>query len=457
MASVAGNENVTQVANLLFFQVNNLGYICRGAAKQREKRANFSLLLCSYFGCAQHKPALDFMITPKEIRRKAERKYLNFLRTTVSGEPFFPLAIRFRKVRAGDDYLALRDWVGELLAGSKRERGFGYTVELEERTLRRYGRQSLPVCITIDSEADYLRLIGKVAEFEQWQTAVSHTLAQFPELHGWLAQYPQRVLPHLAVWHDLLTVCAYFVAHHRPHLYLRELPLPVHTKFVEENQAILRHLLDELLPAEAIHTGESHFERRFGLRYDEPQIRLRLLDEGLRHELGWPAADITFTLSDCADLVGVSSTASKLTAVTIFIVENKMTFLTLPPLANGLAIWGKGFQVSLLRELTWLAGCDIWYWGDLDAQGFAILSQLRGYWPQTRSLLMDGATLAKYRAFVVPGTAVSEMALTNLEEGETAVYQKLLTHNWRLEQERISQADVKRVLAHLNQPTDPTS
>jgi hypothetical protein len=73
------------------------------------------------------------MITPKEIRQKAERKYLDFLRATVNGEPFFPLAIRFRKARADDDYLALRDWVGELLAGSKRERGFGYRVELEER------------------------------------------------------------------------------------------------------------------------------------------------------------------------------------------------------------------------------------------------------------------------------------------------------------------------------------
>jgi hypothetical protein len=30
MAGVAGNENVTQVANLLLFQVNNLGYIYTG-------------------------------------------------------------------------------------------------------------------------------------------------------------------------------------------------------------------------------------------------------------------------------------------------------------------------------------------------------------------------------------------------------------------------------------------
>jgi hypothetical protein len=389
------------------------------------------------------------MITPKEIRQKAKRKYLDFLRTTVSGEGFFPLEIRFRKARAGDDYLALRAWVGELLAGSKRERGFGYTVELEERTLRRYGRQSLPARITIDSEADYLRLIGRLAEFEQWQTAVTRTLDLFPQLRDWLAQYPQRVLPHLAVWHDLLTVCAYFMAQPWPNLYLRELPLPLHTKFVEENQAILRHLLDALLPATAIDPDEIQFERRFGLRYDEPQIRLRLLDEGLVGELGWPAADISVTVSDCEGMVGVSRSTSETTTVTVFIVENKMTFLTLPPVANGVAIWGKGFQVSLLRELTWLAGCDIWYWGDLDAQGFAMLSQLRGYWPQTRSFLMDGAMLARYREFVVAGTAVSEMALTNLDERETAVYQQLLAHNWRLEQERISQTDVVAALAKL--------
>lgn len=382
------------------------------------------------------------MITPNEIRQQAERKYLDFLRARVRGETFFPLEIRFGKAKASDDYLALRRWVGDLLAGSKAERGFGYVVALEERELRRYGRQSLPARITLDSADDFLRLIGKGAEFEAWQTAVSHTLAQFPQLQDWLAQSPQRVLPHLAVWDDLLTVCAWFVAHPRPNLYVRELPVPVHTKFIEDHQAILRHLLDTLLPPDAIHAAESQFERRFGLRYDEPQIRLRLLDENLHRELGWPAADASFTLSDCAALEGMNGRS-------LFIVENKMTFLTLPPVKNGVALWGKGFQVSLLRELGWLVSCAIWYWGDLDAQGFAILSQLRGYWPQTRSFLMDAATLDKYQDFVVAGTPVGEVALGNLAEGETAVYHHLLSHNLRLEQERISQQDVDAVIGRL--------
>lgn len=382
------------------------------------------------------------MITPEGIKRQAERKYLSFLRADVLGETFFPLELRFRKAKASDDYLELRDWVRELLAGSKAERSFGYEVVLEERELRRYGRQSLPVKIMIETEVDYLRLIGKVEEFSQWQTAISHTLTNLPQLKEWLAQYPQRVLPYTHIWDDLLAVCTYFVANPKPYLYLRELPVQVHTKFIEENQAILRHLFDALLSPEAVAYEENQFERRFGLRYDEPQIRMRLLDEVLRQELSWPAADLSLTLSDCKRLAGMNGR-------TILIVENKMTFLTLPPINNGAAIWGKGFQVNLLREMDWLVDCPIWYWGDLDAQGFAILSQLRNYWPKTRSFLMDKATLENYREFVVAGTPVERMILTNLEEEESAVYRQLVDNNWRLEQERIRQVDVLLAIGQI--------
>jgi hypothetical protein len=382
------------------------------------------------------------MINPDEIRQQAKRKYRAFLRARVRGDAFFPLEIRFRQARASDDYLVLRQWVGDLLAGSKAERGFGYTVTLEERQLRRYGRQTLPTRIAIETESDYLRLLRKEQEFARWRGAVSHTLAQFPQLEHWLAQYPHRLLLHLPSWEDLLAVCAYVVAHPRPALYLRELPLPVHTKFVEENQAILRQLLDELLPPEAICNGESQFERRFGLRYDESQIRLRLLDPALQDSLDWPAADLTITLSDCASLPGMNGR-------TLLIVENKMTFLTLPSLPDAVAIWGKGFQVGLLREIPWLADCAIWYWGDLDAQGFAILSHLRSTWPQTNSFLMDVEMLEKYRDFVVPGTQAEEITLTNLTEDEAAVYRQLVAHDWRLEQERIRQEDVDQAVRSL--------
>jgi hypothetical protein len=104
----------------------------------------------------------------------------------------------------------------------------------------------------------------------------------------------------------------------------------------------------------------------------------------------------------------------------------------------------------VLGEIPWLATCAIWYWGDLDAQGFAILSQLRSYWPQTHSFLMDTETLEKYREFVVPGTSAEEVSPVKLTEAESAVYRQLVEHNRRLEQERIRQEDVLQVVRSLH-------
>ncbi len=42
-----------------------------------------------------------------------------------------------------------------------------------------------------------------------------------------------------------------------------------------------------------------------------------------------------------------------------------------------------------LAQAGWLARCQVYYWGDIDTHGFAILDQLRTHIPHARSLLMD--------------------------------------------------------------------
>ena len=46
------------------------------------------------------------------------------------------------------------------------------------------------------------------------------------------------------------------------------------------------------------------------------------------------------------------------------ITENKMTFLTLPPISRAIGIWGGGGAAELLTLVDWLAGCRHFYWGD---------------------------------------------------------------------------------------------
>jgi len=60
-------------------------------------------------------------------------------------------------------------------------------------------------------------------------------------------------------------------------------------------------------------------------------------------------------------------------------VRNKeilIHFLTLPERKKAVAIFGKGFQLNLLKDARWLAEKQILCWGDIDCHGFQILSQL---------------------------------------------------------------------------------
>jgi hypothetical protein len=63
---------------------------------------------------------------------------------------------------------------------------------------------------------------------------------------------------------------------------------------------------------------------------------------------------------------------------------------------------------------------------------------------------MDLTMLEKYWGFIVSGTPTDGVILPNLEGVERSTYQYLVTHNWRLEQERISQEDVRVAIGRMS-------
>jgi hypothetical protein len=111
---------------------------------------------------------------------------------------------------------------------------------------------------------------------------------------------------------------------------------------------------------------------------------------------------------------------------------------------GAIVIFGLGYGISSLRDAGWLGEREILYWGDIDTHGFSILSQLRGYFPRTRSLLMDRETLMEFRHLwgVEDDDKRCTNELPNLSEAERDVYLDLkgnvLGENVRLEQERIA-------------------
>lgn len=386
------------------------------------------------------------MITPGDIRHKAARLYLPFLQAWLRDEEFFPLD--FPVGRLPSDYLELRKGTRELQAQSRDQHGYGYTLVYTAQQTRRNGTQTLPKRATIDTERDFLRFIEKEEEFGAFRQDVALVREQVPQLEAWMRHSPQHVIEQHGVWPELLAVCRYFLEQadnagiRDARLYLRELPVSVHTKFIEQRRGLVQALLEHLLPHEAIAQEAATFEQRFGLREKEPTVRVRLLDEQLFRRYRLPISDLSVPISQFAAL-------DLLRGQRCIITENEMTFLTLPLLKDTFALFGGGFMVRSLERLPWLADCPIAYWGDLDAQGFQILSSLRARFPHVTSLMMDAETLETFSAFCVESTPCVVRTLPHLTSQEHALFIRLAEANQRLEQEHISHAYVMEQLERL--------
>jgi len=82
----------------------------------------------------------------------------------------------------------------------------------------------------------------------------------------------------------------------------------------------------------------------------------------------------------------------------VFITENEINYLAFPSVSDSLLIFGTGYGFDVLAQAAWLVCCQVYYWGDIDTHGFAILDQLRANLPHAQSLLMDRATLLAFEA-----------------------------------------------------------
>lgn len=368
------------------------------------------------------------MIKSTEILGKAKKKYARYLSSLADGERFERIVIPCDK-KPSADFKQYTLECENIISHSKETKGYGYTISWCTITKKSIGRQDLPKEISFENEVDYLRFLKKEKEVRQFKDDVYLIISAFPELKEWIVKYPQRVIDNAEKWNDLLKVLVYFKSNPCPHLYIRELPIQVHTKFIETNKKVLKEMLDIVI-AEHVLFAESVFEKRYHLKCVEPLLRLRSLDDDLSREFFSPISDVSFPISQIRSL--------SLEVKNVFIVENLVNFLTFPKIPNSIVIFGSGYRVSSLKNIDFLKQAKLYYWGDLDIQGFEILSQFRSYFPQTVSLLMDGHT---FHMFYEGNKGVSNNVAVelNLTAEEYELYNQVRSKNLRLEQEKIPQ------------------
>lgn len=381
------------------------------------------------------------MIQPEDIRRKASNLYPAFLVAWLDNGAFFPKVIPCDKTVDSNLAVAIES-IHRLRSESKEQLGYGYAIEWEERNSRTHGRNGFPRKISFETPQDLLKLIGKEREFAQFTVTVDRIRDRYPQLAQWIRTHRRDVIEAASQLDGLLQVVDYLVAHPRPDRFARELPLPVDTKFIERNRRILRSWLDLVLPPHEIRADEEHFDRRFGLRYVEPLVFVRCLDEAVQQQANWPWSECALPLHSLA--------AQPLIVERVLIVENKVNLLTLPRISGTVAMGGLGNGVTDLRYATWLSQIPVWYWGDLDVDGFEILSRLRTVLPHTKSLLMNEYVLFEWQARIgTTGNGRMGAELPNLTPEESQAFQVCSVNNLRIEQERIPQAFVLKQLIEI--------
>jgi hypothetical protein len=371
------------------------------------------------------------MVTPNEIKDQCLKWWKDVLISTIDGVDVFPKEItRIGKISSKDILTKLGDYKNSiqlLKDNSKELKSFGYKVILTERQFDKIGKQLVPEKISIDTIEDYLKLISKQKEYNQFLANFCLIKSQLPRLVEWIKNNPFKLIEH-ETWEDTLKVCKYFIQNPCPNLYIRQLPIDVHTKYIQANKPLIQSLLEFLIPNN-INREMGNFELRFNLKYAEPLIRIRFLDKEISPLS--EVSDMSLPLSELSDF--------ELSCEKVLVTENLMNFLTLPSMPQTIAIWsGGGFSVSYLKEIKWLSGKNFYYWGDLDAHGFQILNQFRTYFPNTVSLMMDQVTLARFGAG--KGVPCTNQHLQMLSDEEDRLYQYLRENNLRLEQEKITQS-----------------
>ncbi len=318
-------------------------------------------------------------------------------------------------------------------------------VEWRAVNSRRFGQNLFPERILFETRRDLLRLIGRQREFDLFAATVDRLRSEFPVLDNWVRANGRSLVELAGELDGLLEVLRYFVAHPRPSVFARELPLPVDSKFVERNQVVLGGWFDLVLPPHTIRAEETRFERRYGLRYAEPHLSIRLLDPVFQDEIRCPFVEFSLPLTGLDEL--------PVREARVYIIENKVNLLTFPHAPRGIALGGLGSAATELRRIGWMHSNPLTYWGDLDVEGFQILSTLRALFPQVESLLMDLDTLEHFGHLCVLGNSGIGSRPLHLTTVECEAFLRCRNLNLRLEQERLPQAFVETVVTqHLPNP-----
>jgi len=388
-----------------------------------------------------------------DIYKEAEKQYSNLLKSYIENDllSFFPLRnVKFSKPKnrnPREEQIKILDYLEQ---NSKEKLGYGYSIVWNNtKKTRTYGEVTLPQIIVFKSLNDYLLFLDKTEDFNNFKNISKLIIVSLPMLKQWVFDNPLELTKYKDVWEELIMVCKYFLNEHKfdGNLYVRQLPIEIHTKFIEDHKTILNSILTAILPDNLIKKDfsgvkQNNFEKRYSLNYDKSSIRLRILDKNLYIN---GLSDIALQPDEFRKL--------NIKCEKVFITENKMNFLAFPCLKGAIVIFGEANKkLHVIRDAIWIKEKQLFYHGDIDTWGLKILANYRNHFPESKSILMTKEIFEKYLKFAVPEEKSYNNCPNTLTKAEKELFDFLCKQpreKNRLEQERIPQKELLKILKNV--------
>jgi hypothetical protein len=363
-----------------------------------------------------------------------EKRYAGYLKAVVREEPFQAIVLRGGKNKPATT-ADLHQLIKLFQANEKTQHNKGWNIEWEDWFSKKLGKQQWPAEIKVTSESDFLYLIKKEKEVVAFKKQLELLLRWNANIRPWLANKTKLVLELQYAWDGVCSVVDYLLNNEVAGYYLRSIPLSVHTKFIEQHKRVIHSILHRL-NSERFSSLDIDLEQALLINTKPFLFTLRWLDENL---------SIKYTAGMTVCAVPVNYLQSQSWSIDrIILVENETNLYLFPPLTGTLVICSYGKALHLLKEIEFLNRTKLYYWGDMDQEGFVMLNDVRNHYRHIISLFMDDQTLAHHQRELANRSGhYKQIELPWLEPHEIRAYDLLLNTNEWLEQERLQQSYIQ--------------
>lgn len=364
----------------------------------------------------------------KQYFSQLEKYYHTYLQHQIGEKKFTPVILR-GGMKKPDSWEILEQSIKCFQRYEKKMGAYGWIIEWEEWNSKKLNKQHWPAQIRVDHEEDYLALLKKEKEVARFKEQLLILLQWNPNIRPWLTKRPRKVLELENDWKGICAVIDYFYNNSLHEHYLRGLPVPVHTKFIRKHEAIILSLVKHLHPG-ICKQDSGNLETVLGLRQKPFLFPTRWLDIPLQQSL--------LPNMEFIGLTQESLQALNWPIKEIWIVENETTLYMLPPRPNALAICSEGYALSGLSDIPMLQQANLYYWSDMDEDGYNLLSMFRVLYQHAKSIFMDEACFNLHEPEVKhQPEKYKRQAPSRLTDTEVNTYNQLAALQGRIEQEKL--------------------